>query len=372
MRETVAAWVGAVSGAGGTYFGPRATLRQSFRLGAGGKALRLRLSNFHAYSPLSIQHITVRICATPSRAASEFRSLTLGGRQHIDVAPGDAVWTDWEDLPTDLHDSLEVSVFIEEPVETVTHAWSNKQAMSSLTGSGDHTLDESEEAFRPFGNSWFWCDAAEVASSAPMKAIVALGDSITDGAGAMFDTDTRWTDFLSERMSALEEADPRRRSVINAGIGGNTLGSIGNAQVGVNVRARLHRDALCFPSVAEVLIFAGTNDIYVGRTSAEVISDLREVSDEIRAHGRSPWVATMIGRFGGYGWDDLKERRRDEVNQWIRTQSSFDQVLDFERALSDPDSTAPGIPHQWNADGTHPNSAGNRRLADAVPLDFFG
>ena len=53
------------------------------------------------------------------------------------------------------------------------------------------------------------------------KVIVALGDSITDGAASANDANGSWPDVLSKRLPALPDGTPV--GVINMGIGSNRL-----------------------------------------------------------------------------------------------------------------------------------------------------
>src|SRR5690606_7510168 len=65
----------------------------------------------------------------------------------------------------------------------------------------------------------------EVEATAPAHAVAIVGDSITDGNMASLDADTRWPDFLAERLA------PHGVAVVNAGISGARLLSDG---MGVN------------------------------------------------------------------------------------------------------------------------------------------
>jgi hypothetical protein len=59
------------------------------------------------------------------------------------------------------------------------------------------------------------------------------------------------------------------------------------------------------------------------------------------------------------------------VNQWIRTQSPADAVIDFEAAGADP-ANPDQLDARYDArDGLHLNPLGYQRLADAVDLDLL-
>ena len=87
-------------------------------------------------------------------------------------------------------------------------------------------------------------------------AVVALGDSITDGHGATTNGNDRWPDKLAERLQASPAT--RGLSVLNEGIGGNRLLLDG---LGPNALARFDRDVLAQAGVRTVILLEGVNDL---------------------------------------------------------------------------------------------------------------
>ena len=87
-------------------------------------------------------------------------------------------------------------------------------------------------------------------------AVVALGDSITDGAGAKQGTYEDWPDQLAKRLSA--SAGGTQVAILNEGIGGNRILHDG---AGVNALARFDRDVLDQPGIRGIILLEGINDI---------------------------------------------------------------------------------------------------------------
>src|SRR5258708_36562819 len=88
--------------------------------------------------------------------------------------------------------------------------------------------------------SWYFLSAVEVLAPASVKgAVVALGDSITDGASSRPDKNERWTDVLARRLLAVDS----KTAVLNAGIGGNRV-LTSSPCWGQNALASLGRDVL--------------------------------------------------------------------------------------------------------------------------------
>jgi lysophospholipase L1-like esterase len=66
-----------------------------------------------------------------------------------------------------------------------------------------------------------------------------------------------------------------------------------------------------------------------------------------------------------------KDAMRQSLNSWIRKSGAFDAVLDFDLFARDRED-----PSRLNAafdsgDHLHPGDAGNRVLADKIPLDVL-
>ena len=64
---------------------------------------------------------------------------------------------------------------------------------------------------------WYYLSGIDVEPARPSVAVAIVGDSIVDGHGVVSNTNTRWTDFLAER---LKGAAPQV-AVLNLGIGSN-------------------------------------------------------------------------------------------------------------------------------------------------------
>ena len=104
------------------------------------------------------------------------------------------------------------SVVAEHPVALQT---------SYLSGPGDAPSDVDGAAFTTPLGSWLVLTGVDVLAPRPVNAVVAMGDSITDGVGSGSDTDTRWSDALSDRL--VRRGGTATMAVLNAGISRNEL-----------------------------------------------------------------------------------------------------------------------------------------------------
>jgi len=209
---------------------------------------------------------------------------------------------------------------------------------------------------------------------------VTLGDSITDGHGATTNQDDRWPDAFAERL----RANPATRDigVLNHGIGGNRLLLDG---LGPNVLARFDRDVLAQPGVRTLIILEGINDL--GTLTRDkpatpeahqalvkgMIGVYAQMIDRAQARGIKVIGATILpdGASAYYHPDAQNEADRQAVNAWIRAPGHFDAVADFDAVTRDPADPTRMRKDMDSGDGLHPNPAGFRAMAAAVPLAVF-
>jgi lysophospholipase L1-like esterase len=215
--------------------------------------------------------------------------------------------------------------------------------------------------------------------------MVVFGDSTVDGDGSTEDANQRWPDALADR---LQHAG-RNVAVLNAGLIGNRLllGSPGNKRYGAALGeaglARFSRDALDQVGTKVVIVRIGSNDIgfpnaltpasesiHVG----DLIAGYRRLIAQARQRGVSI-VGTTIPPFekagiSGYS-TPAKDAIRQQVNAWIRDGGEFDAVLDADRILRDPNHPTRVLAAYDSGDHLHPNDAGYRALAAALPLEML-
>jgi lysophospholipase L1-like esterase len=221
---------------------------------------------------------------------------------------------------------------------------------------------------------------------------VALGDSITDGAVTTINANHRWPDFLARRLQANPSL--RHLGVLNKGIGGNRLLHNGNTLPGTpfagigplfgdSALARFDRDVAAQPGARYVIVLLGINDIGHPTSVAppaeavsvqEMIFGYRQLIARAHERGLRIYGATMTPfqntTIAGY-YNAANEAKRLAVNRWIRTSGEWDGVIDFDRAVRDPNQPLRMLPAYDSGDHLHPNDAGMRAMADAIPLRLF-
>jgi lysophospholipase L1-like esterase len=186
--------------------------------------------------------------------------------------------------------------------------------------------------------------------------IVAMGDSTTAGTPAFKSPREAPPDGKGDETSQyaywLMKAHPDWE-VLNQGI---------NAQRSDAIAGRFEEDVIA-KKPAVVVIIAGVNDVYQGRSAQHVKDQLAAMYQ--RAHGAG--IRVVAGTIIPYNTAtaDQNARMRD-INDWIRTQGRADPgvvYVDTRAAVA-----APGDPDKLasSPDGLHPDAAGYRRMAEAI------
>ncbi|AWH53147.1 lipase [Stenotrophomonas sp. ESTM1D_MKCIP4_1] len=345
------------------------TFRQTARLSLGGPRMRVRLSNAHGTQPLQIGAASVAV-----QDGSPPLPLHFDGQRGVRIAPGQQRLSDPLPLPTHDLQQVQVSTYLPGPTPLQTFHWEGRQ--TSWFAPGDQSRSMALQDANPT-TARVLLAGIDVEAPASARSVVVIGDSITDGATASLDQDQRWTDHLAARLA------PRGIAVVNAGISGGRLLRDGMGEAAL---ARFPRDALDQPGVASVIVLLGINDIsWPGTAFArnetrptleELQAGYRALAQQARARGVRILGATLppfAGALPDTPLDDYyaadKDALRRQLNDWLRSESPFDALIDLDAALRDPAEPSRMAPAFDSGDHLHPGDAGNRAMAEAVDLD---
>lgn len=369
---------------------------QSFRLivrpDVWGPAARIRLSNALGTRPVTFDGVYAGLqLSGPALMPKTNRPVKFGGKDSVTVAPGASVWSDPVTLPFATNAAammgrkLAVSFHVAGDSGPMTwHAKALTSSYVSLPASGSHGAEEGEAGFPASTASWYFLDAVDMQTPPGTRAIVAFGDSITDGTASTMNGDDRWPDVLSRRIHAQHG---ERYAVINAGIGGNQV--VGPAQYspaqpfpgGPSAVSRLERDVLSLSNVGAVIWLEGINDFSKnGNATADAVVDgmkqgvalIRQKIPGVRVIGAT--VTSALGSSSAAHGSPEQDARRRALNDFIRNSGTFDAVADFDRVTLDtvtgamrvefvPESTTGGA-----GDKLHPNRMGYQAMGAAVDI----
>lgn len=346
----------------------RQTIRETARISVGGARVRIVLSNRYGERPIVIGEARVARAGAGDAAGS---GLTFGGKRSATIPAGASLVSDPVEMRVGALEKLAVSVYLPQATPLRTFHWGAQQTAHIVDGNATGT-DTLKDARAMQGRALL--SAILVDAPGGKGAVVALGDSITDGNGSTPDRDRRWPDYLAARLGAGGVA------VVNAGISGARL--LGD-RMGVNAAARFEQDVLSQPGVTTVVVLLGINDIGWPQSAfapdeppmraERVIAVYRQLIAQARVRGVRIVGATLLPfegalhgtPFDGY-YTPAKDAVRREVNQWIRAGGEFDAVVDFDARLRDPARPARMLARFDSGDHLHPGDAGYEAMAEAV------
>ncbi|WP_262063925.1 GDSL-type esterase/lipase family protein [Streptomyces sp. STR69] len=362
------AWTGTWATAQHASYDPgtsEVTVRIPVRVSAGGSSVRIRLTNGFTTEPVTIGHATVGRRDSGAAVAKPYQ-LRFGGKDGVTIAAGEQAVSDSVRLRVPARSDLVVSLYFPGRLTHISQHWMGLQTVYwTPDGGGDHAGDVGGDAFTRTDSTFPFLTGVDVRGGDAGGSVVALGDSITDGAASTANADRRWPDYLAGRLSACSTT----AGVLNEGISGNriTAGTDGNP----SALDRLERDVLSQPGARTVILFEGVNDLsWGGATGAQVIDGMKEIA--LRAHARGLRVigATVVP-YRGWGdwWTEAKEADRQQVNTFVRDSGGvFDGYADFDRAVRDPADPTRYAAAFDSGDHLHPNDTGMKAFADAVDL----
>ena len=348
------------------------TIRMTVRTSIGGSSVRVEFSNAFGTMPLMIGAAHVALHDKDSGIASgSDRTLQFAGKAAVSIPPGADMLSDPVTLDVPKLGDLAISIYL--PGETgspTMHATGLHTTYITKSGNstGAPTLTDTTTS-----QSWYFLSGVQVPAPADGAAIVAYGDSITDGATSTVDTNSSWPSFLAQRLAA--NSATAHWAVLNEGISGNRLLRDG---AGINALARLDRDVLAQSGVKWMTVMLGINDIGIGSrtpeeavTADDVTGALNQIVQRAHADGIKVIGCTLTPYQGAAYYSDAGEVIREAVNQWIRTSHVFDAVEDFDAVVRDP-ANPKQIRADFNIrDHLHPNDKGYKAMADAIDLSMF-
>ena len=350
------------------------TVRMVARATVAGKAVRVALSNSFGYAPVRIDAAQIaRLAGSAAIRPGSNRALTFGGNQSVVLAPGAQIYSDPIEYEVPAQADLVVSLYLAaDSGPTTAHPIGLRTAWLAPGNQVAAEVLQDASQFR----SYLWLAGIDVLAAPKAAAIIAFGDSITDGFSTTPDADLPWPSILARRLAAQRNLPPR--AVINMGISGNRVLREG---AGSSALARFDRDVLSRPGVRWVLLLEAINDIGFSaipglpaseKTSAdELIAGYRMLIGRAHLHGLTIIGCTLTPFEGVNTYSEAGERMRQAVNQWIRNSGEFDAVIDFDAATRDPSAPQRLLAKFDSGDHIHPNDAGNQAMADAIDLKLF-
>jgi lysophospholipase L1-like esterase len=359
------------------------TLRQIVHASIGGSKARVVLSNAYGTAPMTIgaAAIAVRDKEGAIEAGSN-RPLMFSGRSTMTIPANAVVYSDPVNLTVPQASDLAIDLYLPGTTSTAQAITMHNGAVQTnyISETGNHV---GRSTFPIIGKiqNWFLLSRVDVVAPDATGAVVAFGDSITDGFRSTTDTNNRWPDHLARRFLA----QGIKMGVLNAGIGGNRILSEAILPIGFDIRAvgagmnslaRFERHVLSVPGVTHVIVLEAINDIGGARqnpspTAEDLIAGHKQLIEQAHARGLKIYGATLTPFWGAAYYTEVGEAKRQALNEWIRTSKAYDGVVDFDKATRDPSDPKKFLEKYDSCDYLHPGDAGYKAMADTIDLSLF-
>lgn len=347
------------------------TIRQVVRVSIGGDSLRVKFSNEFSLSPVTMRSVRIALSTLNGGIdESSSKELKFKGIPLVTMEAGGKITSDPIFFKVKDREDIAVSIYFGETSPSITGHPGSRTTSYILGGNAVESIDM--EGSVP-SDHWYVINGIDVKAPASTASIAILGNSITDGRGSGTNKQNRWPDILSE--SLLANSSGRKVGVLNMGIGGNC---VLKPCLGPSALERFDRDVLMQEGVKWLIILEGVNDIggtqdslSADRVAEELIAAFESMIVDAHANGILAYGATILPFGKSFYYTSFRESARNKVNKWIRSSGAFDAVIDFDRAMRNPEDTLTLLPYAHSGDFLHPNEEGYQMMGELIDLDLF-
>ncbi|HEY3329764.1 MAG TPA: GDSL-type esterase/lipase family protein [Capsulimonadaceae bacterium] len=244
--------------------------------------------------------------------------------------------------------------YLQETFASTTYSYAYNVDAPSFEAGDQHAkpLLSGKQSGAWLGNAY----RVDVLTTDTRPLILCYGDSITAGYNSTANAGCSYPEQLSKLLN---------RPVLNMGVNGDVI----------TQRAYCASEIRALNGVNVVLFLMGVNDILTGgiksldkyqQCTGIVVKQLHESGIKVYWGTIPPFNGYKAGFTAGTTTLDLdKEALRKQINDWIRTSSGADGVIDYDKALCDSGDPSK-LRADFQSDWLHPNDAGYHRMADVA------
>ena len=347
------------------------SLRQIVRISIGSDSLRIRFSNAFSTSAVTLKAVKIAVSTGGNTIdATTSKELKFSGKTEVTMNPGAMITSDPISFDLKSRMDLAITIYFGETCPNITGHPGSRTTSYLLAGNNTSVNDFSGSVST---DHWYIINGIDVKAPKSSGAVAILGNSITDGRGSGTNKQNRWPDILSERL--LKNAGTQQVGVLNLGIGGNCV--LKNC-LGPSGVSRFSRDILKQQGIRWFIIAEGINDIgqipdlaTADKIAQDLIAAYKQMIVDAHAQGIKVYGATIMPFKKSFYDAEYRQTARNTVNDWIRNSGNFDAVIDFDKAMRDPNDTLTILPTAHTGDFLHPNEAGYILMGEAVDLKLF-
>ena len=351
-------------------YGKNITLRYPIYSAFDGDALRLTFDNYCGTDTICIEKTTILINGV-------FYPVTFGGVSQAVIPAGQNIVSDKVSCPIKSGYFFKVSFYLKDYTQMRSMVYTRGPLSGGMYATGDQT--NVEEIPLPVSRKTsynYFLSNVSVYTSEEKRAIVCFGDSITA---------QDWPDFLALRC---KEEGFKNTSIIRRATSGSRIlreyDCITYESYGLKGEKRFSHEVPT-DGADTVIIQQGINDIIhpVGSsvnpfrpmsdlpTAEELINGLKTYISQARSYGYKVYVGTLLPIEGWRTYAPFREELRNTYNEWIRSTDLIDGVIDFDKALCNPENPSAFLPIYDSGDHLHPSPEGYKRMAEEVHKELL-
>ena len=346
-------------------YGKNITLRYPIYSAFDGDALRLTFDNYCGTDTICIEKTTILV-------DGQFYPVTFQKKTQAIIPAGENMVCDPVECPIKAGFFFKVSFYLKTYTQMRSMVYTSGPLSGGMYAIGDQTeIEEIPIAISRRTSYNYFLSNVSLYTKDENRTIVCYGDSITA---------QDWPDYLSLRC---KEEGYHNTAIIRRATSGSRIlreyECITYESYGLSGEHRFSHEVPT-DGADTVIIQQGINDIIhpVGEeinpfrpmsdlpTAEELIDGLKTYIAQAREYGYKVYVGTLLPIEGWRTYATFRDEIRNAYNNWIRTTDLIDGVIDFDKALCDPENPAAFLPIYDSGDHLHPSKEGYQRMAQEV------
>lgn len=342
------------------------TLRYPVFIPFSGKMLRIHLDNFCCNEDVTISAICVSVGDTLSDEQKEVTYLTYQGRREMVIPAHQSIVTDEITYDMEENKYLIVSIYLREYTKLTSGVDIIGPLSKGYFAYGNHLESRKLNVNLSKSTSWVYFLAdIDIYTEDENYAVICYGDSITS------------QDWPDDMLLALREKNINNISVVRKAVSGTRIlkqyECITYQSYGKSGKNRFLHEIESVSGAKKLIIQHGINDIIhpVGEeinmfrpmsdmpTALELIEGLSYYIEEATNLGLETYLGTLLPIYGWRSYADFREQIKNEVNQWILSQSSIDFAKEVGESKGDYYSFKDGCD---SGDHLHPSKSAYKKM----------
>lgn len=345
------------------------SFRYFFKSTIGGSKIRVHFSNFCGPETVKIDKANIASALDDMRIdTATTTALTFGGKQSVTINSGEEVISDEIDFKVLPNKNYFVSYYLKDFTNMTNGVLIKGPLLHNYYAFGDY-IDSEEFPFEKRMNTSYYhfIDTIDVKTEENANALVIFGDSITAQS---------YPDYIT---LGLQKNGISNRTIIRRGVcGTRVLGQYDTAlyaSYGLCGETRFEPET-DVDGCDKIVVLHGINDLIHpdGKnplrpmsnmpTCEQMVDGYRFYIRKARKHKKKIYFATLLPIKGWRTYDDIRNKIRHEINDWIRTTDEIDGFIDLDKAVRDPDDIDRMLPIFDSGDHLHPSEEGAKIMAE--------